>query len=217
MRKFLFFLILLPALAALGHDGYMFYQYPEKGLQLSDLGALWDKYHKETHDQWKTKVKEFSQSVDELIPETPAPKDIIPKELIPEAMVSGEPAEALETTDETDTPPAVSVEEIGAKEVANFSEGFEQSIERDGTTNVKTLGPDDYKKEDMDKNSSKLIAIIGFLLEQKAVFVLGVLPLFIFVLHLLFSALFKEKEEMDKIRALKKKKRKGGGYTYSRK
>ncbi len=66
MRKFLFILILLPAITALGHDAYMFTKAPEKGFRISDIGSLWDRYHKESHDKWKTKLNKFSKSIEDL-------------------------------------------------------------------------------------------------------------------------------------------------------
>ena len=215
MRKFLFFLLLLPPLVSLGHDAYIYYQKPEKGFQLSDLGALWDKHHKESHDQWKTKVKKFSKSVEEYIPENPVPKNMIPEGLIPEK--EKDDSEDVSVPSLTKDEISVSVEEEGIEKVTNnFSEGFTQSIERDGMTNVKKLEPGDCK-DDIEENTDKLIATIGFLLEQKAVFVLGAIPLFFFILNFVLSRLFKKKDEMDKVRTYKKKKRKGGGYAYSRK
>ena len=38
MRKLLFFILLIPAVAALGHDIYMFTQNQDKGFRLSDTG-----------------------------------------------------------------------------------------------------------------------------------------------------------------------------------
>jgi len=57
MRKLILFLLLIPAIASLGHDIYFFTQDQSKGFKLSDTGALWDKYHKESHDQWKNNVQ----------------------------------------------------------------------------------------------------------------------------------------------------------------
>ena len=68
MRKFLFILLILPAVLAIGHDVYIFAQNPEKGFRMWDLGALWDKYHKESHDQWKHQIQAISQTVDSLNP-----------------------------------------------------------------------------------------------------------------------------------------------------
>lgn len=86
MRKILFFLLLLPALAALGHDVYMFTQNQDKGFRLSDLGWLWDKYHKESHDQWKNYVGLIDETVGETVdnientvtPETTPPQPPAP-------------------------------------------------------------------------------------------------------------------------------------------
>ncbi len=66
MRKILFFLILLPAIVALGHDAYMFSKNPEKGFRISDIGALWDKYHKESHDEWKIKLGKLGEAVNDF-------------------------------------------------------------------------------------------------------------------------------------------------------
>ena len=233
MRKFLFFLLLLPAMAALGHDIYMYQQEPEKGFRLSDLGALWDKYHKESHDQWKTKVQELGKDVNEMIPEKPFAKISVPDELIPEALAPKKtktPQEPEPVTDETPAPPMenpdLTVEEVKQpeddvdtiKSVNTFTEGFTQNIERGKEPVVTTIKPEAVKKEDkVEKETQAAITWIGFLLEQKAVLVLGAIPLIAFLLNAFFSALFKEKEEMDKVRSLRKKKRKGGGFQYSRK
>jgi len=235
MRKLLFILLLVPVIASLGHDAYIYYQEPEKGIRLSDLGALWDKYHKESHDQWKTKVQEFGENVDnftleDVIPkdmslEDVIPTDIIPEEYIPEMLKSDK--EETNIPSGSDTPALtkeekqITVEEVKEEKeqvpTNDFSEGFTQSIARDGTTQIAPLGPED-DTDNIGRKTRKLISLIGFLLEQKAVFVLGAIPLFFFFLNMIFSSLFKEKEEMDKIHALKKKKqRKGGGYQYSRK
>ncbi len=67
MRKFIFFLLLIPALASLGHDIYIYQQNPDKGFHFFAIGALWDKYHKESHDKWKSTVKEISNSAIDTI------------------------------------------------------------------------------------------------------------------------------------------------------
>ena len=69
MRKILFFIILIPFFASLGHDIYAYTLDQRKGFQLSDIGALWSKYHRETHDQWKIKVKEIGDVVTDLAPD----------------------------------------------------------------------------------------------------------------------------------------------------
>lgn len=52
MLKLLCFLLILPALACLGHDGYVYYLNTEAGkdlpFQLSDLGYLWVTYSPDT-------------------------------------------------------------------------------------------------------------------------------------------------------------------------
>lgn len=68
MRKFLFFLILLPAFAALAHDAYLYSQDQSKGFRLSDIGFLWDRYDKDSHDQWKKKLSAYEETVREYVP-----------------------------------------------------------------------------------------------------------------------------------------------------
>lgn len=73
MRKLILITLLLPAIAALGHDIYIFTQEQNKGFRLSDVGALWDKYHKESHDQWKIKLGEINEKINEISPFTEEP------------------------------------------------------------------------------------------------------------------------------------------------
>ncbi len=231
MRKFLFFLLLLPALASLGLDAYSYYLEPEKDFRLSDLGAIWDKHHKESHDQWKIKVQEIGNSVDEFIPENIIPKDIslddiIPEEYIPKGLLPEKEANVPAGSDippTTETEANIVVEEVitatnNVEQPANnFSEGFTQSISRDGKTEVKALTPKDNKESTVKGSTRTLIFAIGFLLEQKAILVLGAIPAFFFFLNLILSTLSKAKEEKSDIKGMKEKKKKGGGYTYSRK
>lgn len=69
MRKLIFLLFLLPAIGALVHDIYIFSQNQEKGFQLSAIGAIWAKYHPESHDQWKVNVTGIGETIDGLMPE----------------------------------------------------------------------------------------------------------------------------------------------------
>jgi len=48
-KHFLFFLVLSPLLASLGHDIYMFIENQEKGFMLSAVGFLWTTYHPESY------------------------------------------------------------------------------------------------------------------------------------------------------------------------
>lgn len=49
MIIFLFILVSLPMLAAIGHDFYLLYENPDKGFEFSALGFLWTKYHPESY------------------------------------------------------------------------------------------------------------------------------------------------------------------------
>lgn len=53
--KILCFLLILPALAAVGHDAWLYYHVTfeegkDLGVQISDLGYLWVNYARESHD-----------------------------------------------------------------------------------------------------------------------------------------------------------------------
>ena len=57
------FILALPPLAALGHDGYMAYKHPELGppleaFRLSDTGWLWANYSRDTFDWAKDNISE---------------------------------------------------------------------------------------------------------------------------------------------------------------
>lgn len=66
MRKFFLILLALPAIGTLAHDTYIYTQNQDKGFMLSDLGMLWAKYHPESHDQWKDKIKHIGDTVSDL-------------------------------------------------------------------------------------------------------------------------------------------------------
>jgi len=115
MRKFLLILLFLPMVASLGHDVYIYQQNPDKGFRFWDLGALWDRYHKESHDQWKIKLGEVGNTVGALVPD--AIKDIgdnpDPKETINEAKQAYE--QSFEQTNENNK--EVQVTEITEEKV----------------------------------------------------------------------------------------------------
>lgn len=58
----------------------MYSQDQSKGFRLSDTGALWDKYHKESHDQWKRKLHDIEDTIEEFSPienEAAEPESIV--------------------------------------------------------------------------------------------------------------------------------------------
>ena len=185
MRKFIIFLFFIPALASLGHDIYIFQQNQDKGFQLTDLGALWDKYDKKSHDQWKDKVRQISETVADLTPEQLS--------ILTEAKEVSTPAPE-------ENPPA-------------FTEGFTQMDEKDKETVTMAV-----KKDDVVETQANIAqSWIGFVLEQKAVFVFGLLAVFVFLLSTILGWIFKEKDGMDELDKIQKKKKKDGNYSYSRK
>ena len=186
MRKFLFFLLLLPALVALGHDVYMYTENQEKGFELSDLGALWDKYHKESHDQWKIKLKEYEGVVGDLVPAEI--QNTLP-------VLNGA---------QSDVAPAIKT---------GYQEDFTQASEKGKDSVVTALKLDDS----VEAEPSGVQRSVGFILEQKAVFVFASFAAIIIVLTFVLGFLFRGKTSADEVASLKKGARKGGGYKYNRK
>ena len=179
MKKLLFILLLLPAFAALGHDIYFFTQNQDKGFRLSDLGKLWDTYHKESHDQWKVKVDEFGATISDVIGES--------------EQKNAQPTE--QKAEETQT---------------KFAEGFAQEDSASGTKERTAIIQEPMIKE----NTKGLKKFIGFLLEQKAVFVFAAIPAILFILNALIGFLCRTKKKSSDSRSFKPKK---GKYTYGRK
>ncbi len=173
MKKFLFVLLLLPALTALGHDIYFYTENQDKGFRLSDLGKLWDTYHKESHDQWKIKVDEISDTVSDMVGNNEQP-----------------PLQKQENT-------------------TTFQAGFSQEDGKTGTIERPAPQPEPIIKE----NASAAKKSIGFLLEQKAVFVFASIPAIAFILNLILSLLFRPRKskENSSFKGSKKK------FTYGRK
>jgi len=197
MRKFIFFLLLIPAIASLGHDIYIFQQNPDKGFRFFALGALWDKYEKESHDQWKSKAREISNDIVETV------DNIADNELVDSIMKS----------DDTKTDQVISNENKPA-----FMEEFSQSDSRDKKTEVKPIP----KEDKTNKQTNGLIKFIGLILEQKAFFFFSAIAAIAFLLNAILSFLFRPKEGMDKVKSAKKgrgKKQKhiSSGYNYGRK
>ncbi len=178
MRKFLFFLVLLPALAALGHDAYMFSKAPEKGFRISDIGALWDKYHKESHDDWKTKLNDISEVVGDF-------------------SISKQEPEAEKIQPSGDS--------------SDYSGSFTQTDKQGKDSHVTPI------KEQASVKTSKVQNVVGFILEQKALFVFTGLAVLIYLISALLGWLFREKTSTDKLDRFKKKNKKGEGYKYGRK
>ena len=197
MRKFIFILLLIPIFVSLGHDVYFYTQEPDKGFRLSALGTLWDKYHKESHDEWKSTVRDMTKKVGDTV------DDLTPEEIknikLPE-QITGEPAQT-----ETETAP---------EEKPDFSEGFTMIDEEPPGVGQKMMPL--QEEEIADQRANSLIKFIGFVLEQKAALVFAVLALIAYLLNAICVALFTKKEGSD-LKKIKKHKRKGGGYGYSRK
>lgn len=183
MRKFIFFLLLFPAVLALGHDIYIFTQEQDKGFRLSDVGALWDKYHKESHDQWKVKLQEIEGTAKELSP--------FPDQQQPPVAQTG--ASENVTTLKT-----------------GYNESFTQTNENGETTAVTPLQQGTVKTQ-----ASGLQKVIGFLLEQTAVFVFAGFAALAYVLNAFCCCVCSKKSNLDNMGRPKKKK--GEGYKYKRK
>lgn len=184
MRKFIIFLLLIPAIASLGHDIYFFTQDQGSGFHLSDTGALWDKYHKESHDQWKNTVQNVGAQIENAV-------QSIDVDL---GNNKNEPKDEINT----------------ANKSTGYQEGFNQSSER-GKETTTTFNTEDNT---IEENVGALQKYIGFLLEQKALFVFGGAAILFYILTAILALPFKEKSGMKKV---EQHKRKGGGYKYGRK
>tara|TARA_B100001989_G_scaffold248559_1_gene222353 strand:+ start:2599 stop:3198 length:600 start_codon:yes stop_codon:yes gene_type:complete len=172
MRKFFYFLLLLPVLGLLAHDVYLFTQNQEKGFMLSDAGWIWSKYHPETHDEWKIKLKEYEDTV----------KDSIPLEDIAKMIPVVQPEEP----DEAASPDSAMGEELEAVEPAPYEEEFTQKDGKDGSEVI----PPKVQEKKKAEERAILQSHIGFLLEQKAVIIAFAIVVAIYIIDLFFSLLF---------------------------
>ncbi len=171
LRKFILLLVMIPPIAVLAHDAYIFSENPDKGFRLSDVGALWDKYHKESHDQWKIKVQELGHTLEELNP------------IKDDFMQGGAPQQSKEDIDPN----------------VDYMEGFTQESTETGEKMIVT-----HEKTLIEKQASTLQKIIGFLLEQTAVFVFASFAAFVFILDILLRKFFGEKSSDEKLAKYKK-------------
>ncbi len=180
MRKFFFFLLLLPVILSAGHDTYQYIQNMDKEFQLSDIGALWDQYHKESHDKWKDSVKEFENTIHDLDP--------IERSFKEESV------------------------NLNTKPKADYEKGIQISDDGINETVVTELAPIIEKPE-----PTRLQIYVGFLLEQKALFVTGIIAAFFILLTYILGFIFGGRGSADNSGSLKKIKGKKGGYQYGRK
>ncbi len=181
MRKFLFIIVLIPVFLTLGHDIFIYSKSPEDGFRFSDLGALWDKYHKESHNQWKIKIAELGEEISKFTPEK-------------------------------ETPEVTNVDNKEAKINKVYAESFMQIDADSKETQVMPLKEQGFVK----KNTNKLQKFIGTILEQKAFFIFSGFAALIYLLDLIIGRIFRKETDMDKLRKIKRKKTKEGGYKYSR-
>lgn len=176
MRKLIFIILLLPAIAALGHDIYIFTQEQNKGFRLSDVGALWDKYHKESHDQWKIKLSEINETINEISP-------------FPEST----------KTDETQIGQST---EPKTTQQDDYTKGFTQT---NAANQERVTTPLQQQNTSQQKTGTTQKAI-GFILEQTAVFVFLGLAGFIFLLSELYCCIFSKRTKVDDMGRPKNKK-----------
>lgn len=181
MKKFLFILLLIPAIASLGHDVYLYSQNMDKGFRLTDLGKLWDMHHKESHDQWKKNIDNLSETVTENI------EAVLPQNVKEQAT------------------------EEKAQILADFQQGFSQHDDKEAT---KELAPPPRNEQIKQEKTNDVKKFVGFLLEQKAVFVFAAIPAGLYILNLILSILFRKKEKGNGKRVKSSKKQK---YAYGRK
>ncbi|MBI1302097.1 MAG: hypothetical protein GC137_10675 [Alphaproteobacteria bacterium] len=193
MKKFLFFLILIPFFASLGHDVYQFSQDPDKRIRFSDLGTLWAKYHPETHDQWKVVVGDIAEKVDQTVVTTTEKVDETLSKILPEQKSTTQ--EQPETIEQTE------IKEGQSPIVKEFEKTFMQMDEKgkEPVDKDPELKKQDQKVTDIQKG-------IGFVLEQPAFCVFGLFAVLIYMLNVILTWVFSEKSAEKKIAHLKRQR-----------
>ncbi len=187
MRKILFFIISIPFLVALGHDLYMFYNKPDTRFRFSDVGFLWSKFHKESHDQWKIKLHETGETIDTLV-----------EEYLPQKFSQKETTETQNDDDIILDP--------------ELSQDYTQVDKADyAIVEIPT-----QTEQKITQKVSKTQNIIGSFLEFTAVFVFGGFAFFVLILNWLFSRGGSGSGTSKGPKGPMKKGAKGG-YQYSRK
>ncbi len=165
MRKLFFLIFFILATLSLGSDFYRFVNAPEKGFQLSDIGVLWEKYHPESHDQWKLKLSKFSNEAIGLAEENfSQPKDLITNERPTSQDTAEEPALLPITEDPED------------KEDDYLSD-FKITQTKGAEPIVEPADQPDIKEE----STNKLLQAFAMFLKQKAVLVFGIIALLLYL------------------------------------
>lgn len=155
----------------------------------SDLGWLWDRYHKESHDKWKVEIGNLEESLAAL------EGDI-------GAITQNLPIPAQETAPQVKLLPSYSQEvtiESGRNKETTVTE-------KQSTDSKPTLS-----------EPSMLIKIVGFLLKQKAILVFAGFAFLVYCIDLLLRGILILASKSAPKSAAAKHKRKDGGYQYSRK
>lgn len=155
----------------------------------SDLGWLWDRYHKESHDKWKVEIGNLEESLAAL------EGDI-------GAITQSLPATAPEAA------PRVKLLPSYSKEVT-----IESGSNKETTLTEKTA----TESKPTLSQPSVLIKIIGFLLQQKAILVFAGFAFLVYCIDLLLRGILTLASKSAPKSAAAKHKRKDGGYQYSRK
>ena len=174
MRKIIYFLLIVPILAVLAHDVYLFTQNQEKGFMLSDGGWIWAKYHPETHDQWKITLKEYEDVIEDSIPLEKI-AEIIPLKPMEEEKQAAPEVELVEGEVElgTEGQPEASEE--------SYTEEFTQKSGKEGSEVI----PPKQQAEKLANEKAVLQDHVGFVLEQKAVFVFFGLLVLVYLIDLI--------------------------------
>jgi hypothetical protein len=192
MRKLLYILLLSPSVLSLGHDVYFFTQNPDRGFMLSDLGFLWDKYHKESHDQWKMQVVNLGENFENI-------KDQV-------STATGIDVDAVQSQAQDHVIPPQYAQEIKVE------------AGRNQETTVTKTEPSAAQKEDKSKaNKSIMVRVIGFLLQQKAILIFPAFTFIIFCMDMLVRGLFALRPKRKDKFSSEKKSKKGDAYKYGRK
>ncbi|MDH5721777.1 MAG: hypothetical protein OEY94_00440 [Alphaproteobacteria bacterium] len=179
MRKIIYFLLIIPILAVLAHDVFLFTQNQDKGFMLSDAGWIWSKYHPETHDQWKIKLKEYEDAFGESLPLEKI-ADLVPVK----------PIEEEEQVTPLDVSPVDEGQETEGQAIPDEESYAEEFTQKSGKEGSEVIPPKQHA-EQIASERAVLQDHVGFLLEQKAVFIFfGFLVLVYLIDLILFQMIF---------------------------
>lgn len=157
---------------------------------VSDLGWLWDKYHKESHDQWKVQLNALGENIKQI-------------------------EQQVETVTGVEITPAT---EETQKILPQYAQEIQiESGKNKETTQTQVENPAPQIDDAQNGKPSLMIRLIGFLLQQKAIIVFGGFGITVFCLDVLLRGLWALRPRRKDHFSSPKSSKKGEGYKYGRK